>query len=60
MATGGFSVAIHSDHEHEAKAWCRKNLKQHQWLMKNYSDVYEHMFWFETNKDAQDFSNNNF
>lgn len=52
MSNAGFSVRIHSDFDLEAKIWCRENLQQHQWLMRSWSDIYEHIFWFEQLDDS--------
>jgi hypothetical protein len=41
-------VKIHSDHEFDAKQWCKKNLEQHQWGFSKYTSVYEDTFYFET------------
>jgi hypothetical protein len=41
-------VKIHSDHEFDAKQWCKKNLEQHQWDFSKYTNVYEDTFYFET------------
>ena len=40
-------VKIHSDHEFDAKQWCKKNLEQHQWGFSKYTDVYEDTFYLE-------------
>jgi len=40
-------VKIHSDHEFDAKQWCKNNLEQHQWHFSKYTDMYEDTFYFE-------------
>jgi hypothetical protein len=56
MASGGVGVRMHSDLDTEAKTWCRENLQQHQWLMRSWSSLYEHTFWFETAECAVKFT----
>lgn len=53
MHNGGYRVRIHSDLDLDAKIWCRRNLEQYEWLMRTYSDIYEHTFWFEDQKVSQ-------
>lgn len=39
---------FHTDLKYDAKAWCKANLKQHQWSFCEFTDVYEHSIYFET------------
>jgi hypothetical protein len=48
-------VKIHSDHEFDAKQWCKKNLEQHNWDFLKYTDVYEDTFYFETEEMKRQF-----
>ena len=52
----GFTVAMHSDKVDEAKTWCRRNIKRHQWSMTSWTDVYEHTFHFENEQHSIQFS----
>ena len=52
----GIEVPVHSDRAMVAKDWCKANLKQHQWRLKTYTDVYEHTFHFESSDDAISFA----
>ena len=51
----GFEVRVHSDLEWKTKDWCRKYLKQHEWKMLSYTNVYEHSFYFELEENANKF-----
>jgi hypothetical protein len=51
----GYSVRLHSDLDWTGKDWCRKNLERHQWSFKPWTAVYEHTFYFEDQKAAQNF-----
>jgi len=42
-----YSIAFHSDKISEVKEWCKKNLKQQQWKLSKYTNVYEHTIFFE-------------
>lgn len=48
-------IRIHSDLAIQSKEWCRRHLERHQWKMDTYSDVYEHTFYFEHDKDCKAF-----
>jgi peroxiredoxin len=48
-------VTIHSDNEHAAKRWCKRNAQQHQWHCVRYTDMYEHTFYFEQMHTAKAF-----
>lgn len=48
-------VRLHSDKVIQGKEWCRRNLERWQWKMNTYTDVYEHTFYFEWDKDAKEF-----
>jgi hypothetical protein len=48
-------VRIHSDLSDHAKTWCRRQLERHQWSMTTWTAIYEHTFFFENIKAAQNF-----
>ena len=48
-------VRLHSDVVDRGKSWCRRQLEQHQWSMTQWTDVYEHTFYFEDVRAAQIF-----
>ena len=52
----GHQVKIHSDLDWTATDWCKKNLKQWEWKVYNWTDVYEHTFAFEKEEDAVRFT----
>jgi hypothetical protein len=52
----GYTVAIHSDNTDKGKTWCRRNLSRHEWSMTSWTNVYEHTFCFEKEKDATTFA----
>ena len=58
MSKGAYSVKVHSDRDLDAKIWCRKNLEQQQWVMRTWSGVYEHTFYFENEDHATRFADN--
>ena len=49
------AVRLHSDKDVEGKDWCRRNLERWQWSFTRWTDVYEHTFYFEFKKDAEEF-----
>lgn len=53
MSGEPYRVRIHSDLDWEAKRWCRKYLKQHEWKFVKYTNNYEDTFWFEDQKHSQ-------
>lgn len=56
MSTGNNSpVRLHSDLADAGKTWCRRQLERHQWKMNTWTDVYEHTFYFEDIRAAQNF-----
>ena len=55
MSNGAHSVRLHSDLDTQGKTWCRRNLERHQWKMNTWSNVYEHTFFFEDIRAAQNF-----
>lgn len=55
MRDGGHAVRIHSDLADRAKTWCRRQLERQQWSMGTWTDVYEHTFYFEDIRAAQNF-----
>lgn len=59
MSTGNNNpVRLHSDLDVAGKDWCRKNLQRHQWSFSQWTDVYEHTFFFEKEQDAIEFKQN--
>jgi len=54
----GYAVRIHSDLRNRAIDYCKINLRQHQWKHREYTDVYEHTFYFENELDAKTFETN--
>lgn len=57
MSTGNNNpVRIHSDLADQAKTWCRRQLERHQWSMTSWTAVYEHTFFFEDIRAAQNFA----
>ena len=56
MSTGDNNpVRHHSDHDTQGKTWCRRQLERQQWSMTTWTDVYEHTFFFEDIRAAQNF-----
>lgn len=55
MANNPYSVRLHSDLVDQGKAWCRRALERHQWSMTTWTNVYEHTFFFEDIRAAQNF-----
>ena len=56
MSKNPFPVRINSDLDVQGKDWCRKNLPRHKWSMQSFTNVFEHTFYFEDEKDANEFS----
>lgn len=57
MSTGNNNpVRLHSDLDTQGKTWCRRTLERHQWSMKTWTNVYEHTFFFEDIRAAQNFA----
>jgi len=56
MRESGYPVRLHSDLVDKGKTWCKNNLQQHEWVLKQYTDVYEHTFWFEHKKHGKVFA----
>jgi len=52
----GHLVRLHSDLRSQAKEYC-KILPKHQWIISEYTDVYEDTFAFEHRQDADNFEN---
>lgn len=52
----GHLVRLHSDLRSQAKEYC-KILPKHQWIISEYTDVYEDTFAFEHKQDADNFEN---
>lgn len=48
-------VRLHSDLADVGKTWCRRNLERQEWSMTTWTNVYEHTFFFENIKAAQNF-----
>ena len=57
MSNNPTAVRLHSDLDIKGKDWCRKHLDRWLWSFSQYTDVYEHTFFFEFEEDAQDFIN---
>jgi hypothetical protein len=56
MSTGNTNpVRLHSDLADQGKTWCRRQLERHQWSMTTWTAVYEHTFFFEDVRVAQNF-----
>ena len=56
MASGNNNpVRLHSDVVDRGKTWCRRQLERHQWSVTLWTDVYEHTFFFEDARAAQNF-----
>ena len=55
MSQSNNAVPVHSDLDVQCKAWCRKNLQRHEWSMTQYTNVYEHTFYFEDPANSQEF-----
>ena len=51
----GYTICLHSDLVDRGKTWCRSQLKQHQWSVTKWTDVYEHTFHFENEVHSQEF-----
>jgi hypothetical protein len=56
MSTGNNNpVRLHSDLDITGKDWCRKHIQRHQWSFSQWTDVYEHTFYFELEEHAAAF-----
>ena len=56
MSTGDNNpVRLHSDLDTQGKTWCRRQPERQQWSMTTWTDVYEHTFFFEDIRAAQNF-----
>ena len=56
MSTGDNNpVRLHSDLDTQGKTWCRRQLERQQWSMTTWTDVYEHTFFLEDIRAAQNF-----
>ena len=51
----GHSVSVHSDWRWSCKAWIKSQLLQHQWHMKEFTNVYEDTYLFESEVMANKF-----
>lgn len=56
MMKNPHSVRLHIDLHIEGKNWCRHYLQRWQWSMETYTGPYEHTFFFERKKDAENFA----
>jgi hypothetical protein len=56
MRDSAILVQVHSDWSEEAKAWCLDNLNKWEWKLKEWTDVYEHTFYFENKLFAKEFA----
>ena len=52
----GYVVRLHSDLRSQGKEYCKVQMFQHQWIIKEYTDVYEDTFIFEHKLDADSFA----
>jgi hypothetical protein len=48
-------VQVNEDLDVDGKTWCRKNVDRHRWSFSQYTDIYEHTFYFEAEQTAKDF-----
>ena len=56
MSTGDNNpVRLHSDLDTQGKTRWRRQLERQQWSMTTWTDVYEHTFFFEDIRAAQNF-----
>lgn len=55
MSKNPHPVKIHSDLEYQGKQWCKSILESHEWKFQKLTDVYEHTFYFENIRAAQNF-----
>lgn len=51
-----YVVAVHSDLDSQCTQWLKENVAKHQWNMYNYTDVYQHTYFFELKEDADKFA----
>jgi hypothetical protein len=56
MSNCPFIVELHSDYRSRAKDWCKRVLMKQQYVLKEYTAVYEDTWFFENQKDANDFT----
>ena len=56
MSKQPHAVELHSDYRSIGKDWCKGFLMQHQYVLKQYTDVYEDTWFFENQTDADDFT----
>lgn len=56
MSKQPFAVELHSDYRSAGKDWCKTFLMKHQYVLKQYTDVYQDTWFFENQADADDFA----
>jgi hypothetical protein len=56
MKESAVEVPIHSDLESVCKNWCKENLNQWQWKLTEWTNIYEHTFYFENELFAKEFN----
>lgn len=56
MSQHPFAVELHSDYRSAGKDWCKTFLMRHQYVFKQYTNVYEDTWFFENQIDAGHFT----
>ena len=51
----GYSITIHSDWDIYAKGWVKEKFEKHEWIWKEYTDVYRSTYHFEHLNHAKSF-----
>ena len=52
-----FVYHTHTDLRSESKEWCKRNCEQHEWDIKQFTDIYGDTIRFEFEEHFNEFSN---
>jgi hypothetical protein len=52
MSRQYYTITAHSDLFRDCLRWCRDNVSRHKWSYSEYTDVWEHTFYFEEEQTA--------
>ena len=55
MRDTAIEFPIHSDMADESKSWCVDNLNKWEWKLTEWTNIYEHTFYFENELFAKEF-----
>jgi hypothetical protein len=56
MSQQSCAVQLHSDHRSLGKSWCKEFLMKQQYVLREYTNVYEDTWFFENQSDADNFT----